>query len=238
MIGCRKVGAKMLRTIIVSIAFCSAVSAAQAAQVYFNDFEGGASLDGAGGIESVQGYEGADGFSGSFWRNDTIEGTSELKLIGLGSHTTMTIEFDLALIDSWDGGQESFCCDDFQTGPDFFNILVDGNEVLKTSNFDPISDALMNGQFGDGGFNPEFGDSAYQVSLTFAHQIGKADISFFANGAGYQGGIDESWAIDNLRVSTNRENGPNVVPSPATLPLAASALGIGLFGAWRRRRQS
>ncbi len=203
-------------------------AAAQASQVYFNDFESGSTLSGTGSIVGVQGYEGANDISGSFWRDDTKVGASDLSLSGLGSHSSLVIEFDLALIDSWDGGQDS------SFGPDFFNVTVDGEEALRTSNVNPISPLLTDGVFGDFGFNSTFSDVAYRVSLVVDHILGGAEISFFADGGGYQGGIDESWAIDNLSVSTSGD--PSVIPLPAGLPLLLGALG--LTGLTLRKRKS
>lgn len=220
---------------IAALAIGCSVSAAQAAQVYSNDFEGGLVLDGTGAIVSVEGYEGINDISGSYWKNDQIAATSDLTLIGLGAHTTMTIEFDLALLDSWDGGQGLYCCGGIQIGPDFFNILLDGVEILETSNFDPIAPELTMANFGNFGGNSAYrNDKAYKVSVTVPHMIGNAEISFFADGGGYLGGADESWAIDNLVISTNRENGPTEVPLPGGLPLMAGALGLFVLG-WRRR---
>ena len=203
-------------------------AAAQASQVYFNDFESGSTLSGTGSIEGVQSYEGANDISGNFWRDDSIGGSSDLSLSGLGAHSSLVIEFDLALIDSWDGGQET------SFGPDIFNVTVDGEEALRTSNFNPISPLLTDGVFGDFGFNPNFNDEAYRVSLVVEHITGGAEISFFADGGGYQGGIDESWAIDNLSVSTSGD--PSVIPLPAGLPLLLGALG--LTGLTLRRRKT
>jgi len=58
------------------------------------------------------------------------------------------------------------------------------------------------------GFNPGttfHDDSAYNmyVEPAFAnigHTSGTLVISWFADGAGWQGGNDESWAIDNVQI--------------------------------------
>lgn len=215
------------------IAFGLPVGMANASEVYFNDFST-TGLDGLGGIESVQGYEGVNGISGSFFRNDALSGASTLMLSGLGNHDFLEIEFALALIDSWDGGLPLICCGDAVIGPDFFNLSVDGSEVFETSNFDGLSSDAMNEQGGTFGFNPQFDDSAYTVSISVPHSAGTASLSFFADGAGYQGSDDESWAIDNLRISARGGTGPEVVPLPATLPLMLGALA--LIGLRARRK--
>ncbi|OYX43218.1 MAG: hypothetical protein B7Z02_09420 [Rhodobacterales bacterium 32-67-9] len=70
------------------------------------------------------------------------------------------------------------------------------------------------------------------MTSTFAHSGSTADIAFFANGVKWQAGMDESWAIDNLRVSINAPMAP--VPLPGSL--AALAGGLGFLVAGRRRR--
>lgn len=214
------------------------VGAANAGVVFFDDFESSTEVVGAGAIESVEGYEGVNGMSGGFYRNESTGGTSDLMLVGLGAHTSLTLEFDLALIDSWDGGLDATCCGGDIVGPDFFNVTVDGVGVLKTSNRDPLSALLTDREVGNFGFNPEFeNDEAFRVSVTLAHMTGTAEISFFADGAGYQGGSDESWAIDNLRVSTAGRpgGGPAVVPLPAGASLLLG--GLMLLGLGARRRE-
>lgn len=204
-------------------------SAATATTVFYDDFEGASGLAGAGGIESAQGYHGVNGIDGSFWRNDTKSLATTLSLSGLARHTLMTLEFDIAFIDSWDGAIGRIY------GDDFFNIMVDGVTQLITTNFGGLGDELKDGVYGYFGFTAKYDDEAYRLSTTFAHSGDSADISFFANGRKWQAGMDESWAIDNLRVSTNADVG--IVPVPATLPLLAGGLGFLVFGFGRRNRK-
>lgn len=200
-------------------------SSAGAASVYFDDFERPSAVTGAGGIVSSEGYSGVNGIAGSFWRNDTKSLATTLSLGGLRPHTLMTMEFDIAFIDSWDGAIGR------KFGDDFFNVLVGGTQVLLTTNFGGLAGELSDGVYGFFGFNPKYDDEAYRVSTTFAHSGPTADFSFFANGRKWQAGMDESWAIDNLRISTNAMA---PVPLPGGLALMAGALGLLAFGRTRR----
>lgn len=211
-----------------------AVSAghADAAQVYFNDFEHGTGLGGAGEIVDVQGYDGVNGISGSFWFNDTKVpspvGTqtipSTLELAGLGAHNILTLSFDIAFIDSWDGVIGRVF------GDDYFNIVLDDLTVLQTTNFGGLADELSDGVYGFFGFTERYDDEAYRYSAIVPHIGSTASFSFFADGRKWQAGADESWAIDNLSIST----GWAPVPAPASLLLLASGLG---FIAFKRRRK-
>ncbi len=230
---------------------------AQAAVVFFDSFSSGsaaAEFSGAGSVVGVGGYNSINGFADNFLHNDTGAigaGTglsTNLSLNGLAAHTSMTIEFDLAMIDSWDGTTPPHA-------PDYFRLLVDStnamvvsvdngeqstNEIVPTgaTNRIPLQQLFGNGVVAnpDPNCSSYFCDSGFSIALTLAHSSSSALLSFIANGSGYHSGIgalDESWAIDNVRVSTNAVT---AVPLPAALPLFAAGLGLlGLFG-WRRKR--
>ncbi|WP_347309861.1 hypothetical protein [Defluviimonas sp. SAOS-178_SWC] len=215
----------MRRVLAIAAALGLWASAAGAASVYFDDFEAPGAVGGAGGSVSSEGYDGVNGISGSFWRNDTKSLSTTLSLSGLKAHTLMTMEFDIAFIDSWDGAIGRIY------GDDFFNVLVDGVQVLLTTNFGGLAGELTDGVYGFFGFNPKYDDEAYRVSTTFAHKGSTADFSFFANGVKWQAGMDESWAIDNLRISTNAMA---PVPLPGGLAALAGAVGLLAFGRGRK----
>lgn len=218
----------MKRVLTIAAMLGITASAAGAAPVYFDDFEGLSAVGGAGGVESAQGYDGVNGIAGSFWRNDTKSLATTLSLSGLAAHSLMTLEFDIAFIDSWDGAIGRIY------GDDFFNIVVDGVTQLITTNFGGLGNELSDGVYGFFGFREKYDDEAYRLSTTFAHSGDTADISFFANGKKWQAGLDESWAIDNLTVSTNADL--SAVPLPGALPLMLGGLGLMAFGMGRRRK--
>lgn len=223
-------GNQMRHLIALATALGLWASAAGAATVYFDDFEGPSAVTGAGGIVSAEGYAGVNGISGSFWRNDTKSLATTLNLSGLKAHSLTTLEFDIAFIDSWDGAIGRIF------GDDFLNIFVDGIQVLTTTNFGGLGDELSDGVYGHFGFNPKYDDEAYRLTTTFAHTASTAAISIFANGRKWQAGMDESWAIDNLRVLTDAE--VSAVPLPGGLPLMASGFALLAFIHSRRRRKA
>ena len=92
----------------------------------------------------------------------------------------------------------------------------------------------------DRGFSG-FTDRAFDMTAEAAlqnipHTASTLTVSWFASGAGWQGGSDESWAIDNLSVSINAA--PAATPEPGTLALLVTSglTGTGLFLRRRRRK--
>lgn len=195
--------------------------AAAPVRVYFNNFDdpeflasgvtGGMTL--AGAAEPVQGYAGlgqaGNQFGGKFWRNTTTGNPAQrtrLILSGVPAHRSINVRFLLAIIDSWDGSTGG-------ASPDYFNVAVNGVPGFsKTFDIFNLSDqsyvAPPGGQLTyntQRGFNGSYNDAAYDMGLdpVFAgipHSASILAIDFFASGGGWQGGNDESWAIENLEV--------------------------------------
>ena len=190
--------------------------------VFRADFEGGLSpaFSGSGGLEEVQGFvglgTGSNSFGGAFLRNSSGNGgtaplPTRLTLSGLPGHTSISLHFLLAALDSWDGG----CPDVPGVGPDLFNVSVDGNVVFSqvfmnsgcgNQSYGPPPGVLLARQvemFGLEG--PSYRDSGYDMGLdpTFdaiPHLSSTLTIEWFASGPGWQGGADESWAIENVEI--------------------------------------
>ena len=225
--------------------------------VFSDDFDGGqttspgvsAAYSGITTTESVQNYAGlgpsGNQFGGSFLRNVTggsptgTAGTmTTLTLTGLPAHTSVDVGFLLGTLDTWDGITGSS-----GTAPDYFNVLVDGTEVFEASfaqqsgfgsGYSAPAGGLLSGF--SNLFNGAVRDGAYNMEVepalnNIAHTSSTLEISFIADGAGWQGAsggafgglldADESWAIDNLRVSVT------AVPEPSSfilLGLVASGL--------------
>ena len=199
-------------------------SPATSTVVFSTDFENGrpAAVSGAGDVSGVQGFAGLgtlDGrFAGNFLQNatggDGIPGNhTTITLYDLPEHSNLSIDFLLAIIDSWDGTSTT-------AGPDYFNLTVDGMTVFREA-FDNIGGGASQSyvpapgeQLGSParayrGFNAQHVDSAYDMSLEpllqhIPHTADSVTIEIYADGAGWQGGTDESWGIDNLSISVEQ----------------------------------
>ena len=150
-------------------------------------------------------------------------------IAGVGTGSSVVVTFNLGLIDSWDSNNGS-------PSPDWFNVFANGSSVyqLTTNNASgsaftpPAGTTLLSS--GTNKFGSSYKDSFYSVSLNFLSTAQDLTLSFFASGAGWQGGGDESWMLDNLKVTAEAP----AVPLPAGLPLLVGALAV--FGVARRKR--
>jgi hypothetical protein len=202
------------------------VASASSVTVFAANFDSGvpSEFSGVTATEGVQGYAGLGTglsvFGGDFLRNDNVSAAkTTLTLSGLPPHTSISLGFLLAIIDSWDGTP----C---HAGPDSFNVTVDGvsifSWVFDNSNGNcgsqtyvpPVDVELAREiQLGFTSENIYHRDSAYDMGLdpTFQnipHTSSTLTIEWFASGPLWQGGTDESWAIDNVVVLVD-----NVAPT-------------------------
>lgn len=227
----------MRRLAVLATFLLLPVAASAQTTVYSNTFESaplGPEWTGPGIIETTGGLS-AFGFGALHLRNST-PGASLLSLSGLAPHSSMTLLFHFAMWDSIDFG-------------DTFIVSVDGNFLFNGSfgnYFAPSNQCEGPGtvltppfiDFGNPnyGYNTGFRDCARTVAFTFGHTGATAQFSFAYPNT--QGGLDESFGLDNIIVRTNSVViPPNVVPEPSTYAM----MGLGLFGVFaalrRRSRQ-
>lgn len=139
------------------------------------------------------------------------------------SYRVYNLTFDLYTIDSWDGNGPQ--------GPDYFRAYV--NDALKLSETfatgDGLTQSFRPADVGPVhlGFSPAWKDAIYRdISIDFTLPQGTKWLWFDFVGVNLQAMHDESWGIDNVRVSTT------LVPAPG--PLALAMGGVAMLG--RRRR--
>lgn len=236
--------AKLLPTAFVrTVALSSLLFVAHEAAaviVHSANFESGlpGGYSGAGSVIGTEGFS-AHGFGGSYLRNDAggnPASSTILTLAALPTHSALSLTFDVAILDSWDGNAGG------PIGPDLFNVKINGVVVFSesftnlayTHGFTQsyagpaiVSSALPGSV--NLAQNSGWRDSAYNISLSVASATPIATIEWYASGAGWQAGIDESWAVDNVKVEVDAvDSVPDGGSTLALMGLALAGLGLGL----------
>ena len=151
--------------------------------------------------------------SGQRFLGELGNSSTTLTINALPSHTQLTLEFDIYIIDSWNGNGGIGTA----AAPDIIEVSVVGGTVLKKTTFsNKPSDvqaypgnypggvfAAGTGAMGKGtlGYPPDsdhFGDSSYRLRLTFDHTGASVAIKFASQ---QTSGQNERWGIDNVRLS-------------------------------------
>jgi hypothetical protein len=212
----RNMSATCFFSIAAALALASTTVHAQMV-VYSNNFEAplpATFVPGVAELAGVQGYAGlghpGNQFGGSFLRSPTGN-VITLTLTGLPPHTAINLDFLFAAIDSLDGTGT------YPQG-DFFRVTLDGAQLFRESfanatpnqiqSYSPPTGGTLarHVNLGFTGPGSYYTDSAYDMTLEPAfhhltHSAATATFTFQIEGPGIQSLGDESWAMDNLRVS-------------------------------------
>lgn len=222
--------------------------------VYVNDFQSGVgaewSWSGSGAVPTSQAPADTNRkFLGEFIGGETVS----LDLAGLPEHDRLQLMFDLYVIRSWDGegtdyGKDYFTLTSGRDSPaTLFNAsFANGNPGGQsycpgdTSPCDERTGALEVNTLGfifsswlpDVTWEPTVMDSVYRISLEFDHSDDFLNLNFFAQGLQTYIREDESWGLDNVRISLQKAGEPGTVPEPGSMALLTGGL-LGL--AWLGR---
>ena len=208
--------------LLLSILLSAAASHADPQVVFSTDFSAGVppefSAPGAV-LDGVQGYAGLGPpgrqFGGQFlhYVSQTILPTT-LTLRGLPPHDHLNLKFLLAVIDSWDGVELMQVSVDNHLLWNHWFLLSTGD---TTDYFPPPPGALLSegtdlGFSGGGYYNH---DRAYDLGVEPAfqnipHTADSVTVTWIivassgSDAADWQGGADESWAIDDVSVEVSK----------------------------------
>lgn len=221
--------------LLFSLAVVGLPAAANPEVVYTADFEDGL-IPGefsGGGVIADTAEMSEVGFGAYCLHGD--DNPTTLTLTGLPAHNSLSLDFIVAMIGSWDG-LEYDAGGNPNSIPDYWSVTVDGESIF-TETFDnhPAEEFDQTFVPPEGSvlarfaLLPGWGESysAYDMSYVDAfqdipHTADSVTIEWFAHGDGYEGIGNESWAIDNLSITA--------VPEPASLLL----IGLGALALRRR----
>jgi hypothetical protein len=183
--------------------------ARQTTQVYSNDFEGAVGSEWSVRTTDVTPV-GARHFLGQFGN-----GGPRLQLIGLPAHNRVRVECDVYLIRSWDGNDPVY-------GPDALRVSVANGPLLLDATFacsisqatqtypdagasgnPPLTGAVEHGTLGYSFADFPGVDAVYHFRFTFDHTDSSLAVDFA--GTGLQELTDESWGLDNVKVTVEED---------------------------------
>jgi hypothetical protein len=237
-----------LAGVATAAALAMAPSKAQADMVYLNDFSNpatvalgaSASFDAAGGgADAIQAFSPLLGTYGPFFFHNTTNGLTELTLSNLPTHTGADVGFIMAFINSWDS-RDGGCC-----SPDNLDLYIDGSKIASYTynnalgSIKDIGGGSLLGEYVEFNNISYYGDTIADMTgdplLSFAHTASTLTIGFQFNSAGFQGGSDESWGIDSLRVDLSGvQIDPTPVPEPSTFLMLGAPLAFFAVRRFRR----
>ena len=188
------------------------------------------------GSTATAGPWNASGWAGNIATNVSTGNPASfttLSLSNLAAHTSVSASFVLGFLDSWDSY-------DGAPSPDNLEIWLDGTQIANltynnaSGSIKDIDSGTLIAEYVQADTHQFYSDTLVGMNYTFAHTASTLDLAFRASGAGWQGGEDESWGIDNIHLTYNSNSG--AVPEPATWALMLG--GFGLAGAALRRRRA
>lgn len=158
----------------------------------------------------------------------------------LPAHDTATVEFDLFIIQSWDGPEHPAGP---PIGPDHWMFSHDGGQHsfdATFTNVDPAEGFFFTQSYPDAfgfGSHPAYtgaaevdtlgytfyGDAVYRMSFTFPHSSTSLVPEF--QSVNLEGIGNEGWGIDNIRVSVHETGGGGNPPVPELGTLALFSVG-------------
>ncbi|GMV55644.1 MAG: hypothetical protein AMXMBFR6_14490 [Betaproteobacteria bacterium] len=195
---------------------------------------------GSGAINTApngQKFLGLDDGSNLGFSNHTVT----LKLSGLPTYTGFSLDFDFHAIQTWDGNE-------FSVGPDLFGVSAKAD----TRSFSILTTTFSNWSFYDQSYADNFfsshpaqtgavavdslgyplamaGDATYHITSSWGFGETTGDLTFTFYGLNLQGNADESWGVDNLKITVS------AVPEPSSLVLfGAGVLVMGTIALRRR----
>jgi hypothetical protein len=171
---------------------------------YFSDFEDAVGPEWSRNKTQVT-PEGGRRFLGQFGSETVL-----LRLDDLPKHSLVTVSFDLYVILSWDGNGDS--------GPDVWELKVEGGPTLLQTTFSNSEDNPANltqafprfypcgdypARTGAAAINSlGYGrDTVYRLRYSFPHIDDSLELYFAAKGT--QPVSDESWGLDNVKVTAH-----------------------------------
>lgn len=162
-------------------------------------------------------------FNGRYSSSDAIGLSVANPLSSLPDGVTqrVTLTFDLYIIDSWDGDYPGH-------GPDHFIVRLNGSEIFNEAFSNQNSSQTFRApdmRF-DMGWNGA-PDAVYRDVAVTVDVLPGQNLNYVFTSTPLTGYWDESWGLDNVRVSYT------TVPTPGVAGVAVAALGLG----GRRRRR-
>lgn len=141
-----------------------------------------------------------------------VEQTVSLTLKSLPAHTALEVSFDLYILKSWDGNSPAY-------GPDRWSLSVEGGATLCETTFSNNPKTDTDGSYQDYpkprslprsvaastntlGYSAFFADSIYRLRFAFAHSTDTLTLNFHSSLFEGKGTADESWGLDNVKVTT------------------------------------